>query len=165
MQKAGIVVLLAVLALPAAVQGQVFKCVDDAGRTTYRDRACLDGSSQSTIGVAPNAPRSSLSQSEQWREDHRRAAELEAQRLHWRTASIEAPMASLMREMIAATLTLTLHDPSSLEIVNRGSFQTNGHGFRIDISYRATNLLGARVLTRERFYFDSNHIIERSQKL
>jgi hypothetical protein len=39
MQKSGIV-LLAALAMPPVVQGQVFKCVDDAGRTTYQSAFC-----------------------------------------------------------------------------------------------------------------------------
>lgn len=49
MQKAGIVVLLAVLALPAAVQGQVFKCVDDAGRTTYQSVFCPASADQTQL--------------------------------------------------------------------------------------------------------------------
>lgn len=45
-------VLLAAMALPAAAQGQIFKCVDEADHVTYQDRPCPAESLHVPMGQA-----------------------------------------------------------------------------------------------------------------
>lgn len=48
--------VLVFLSFPSASAGQVYRCVDAAGKVTFSDQGCADGHSSSAIDVAPRTP-------------------------------------------------------------------------------------------------------------
>lgn len=150
--------LFLLVMLPVAAYGQVYRCAGNV----FQGSPCADGGEQLNI---PSTLKSGMSQPDQWRAQQERAAQIEARRLRWQPVNTERLNAPLMREQIEMALRLSLHDPASLEIVRWGVFESNGSGYRIDVAYRATNMIGARVLTRQRYHFDSNQVIERGETL
>lgn len=84
------------------------------------------------------------------------AAAIETQRREWRAVSDDPNRERLAKEVALAVMALSLHDPESLEVVSWGELQTNGEGYRMDMSYRARNRLGAMSLESRQFHYDSD---------
>ncbi len=132
--------------LPA--YGQVYKC-DVGGQMVYQGTPC-----EGETLAEPPVPEADATKAEQLRRETWEASETDRRRQRWTFADQDQlPRA---KSSVRDSFRKVLHDPGSLEEVRWGRLFTNGENYRIDLRYRAKNLMGGLGLAEHRFYLDSS---------